>query len=98
MSHKCTKPGCQFRLPDTYPLPLCPWHAAPGKGIVKIASAAGILLVGVGGRYAFEKVRNAFNRQKTEAEQKKWREQTTPQQASNQNPPDREPESPNKVA
>jgi hypothetical protein len=37
MAHKCTSPGCEFSLPDSYPLPKCPWHTVPGRGAVKIA-------------------------------------------------------------
>ena len=98
MSHKCAKPGCQFRLPNTYPLPLCPWHAAPGKGATKIVTAAVTLIVGVGGRYAYEKIRDVLNRRNTEAEQKKWREQATQPQATHTNNQSDKPEAPNKVA
>ena len=52
MSHKCVKSGCGFHLPDNYPLPVCPWHAAPGSGIVKLLAAAGIFAAGFGGMYA----------------------------------------------
>lgn len=73
MSHKCFKPGCQFQLPDTYLLPHCPWHAAPGNGIVKIVSAAGILVAGVGAGLAYNKIRDAIKRRKIRARQKEWR-------------------------
>jgi len=76
------EPGCQFRLPDTYPLPLCPWHAAPGKGIVKVLSAGGILVAGVGGKVAFDKIRNAIKNRKIRRQREAWRnksgQQTTP--------------------
>jgi hypothetical protein len=79
MSHKCAKRGCQFRLPDTYPLPLCPWHAAPGKGIVKIISAAGILLAGIGGKYAYDKIRTTIKQRKVRHQQKQWRDKAQQQ-------------------
>ena len=82
MSHKCAKRGCQFRLPDTYPLPLCPWHAAPGKGIVKILSAGGILVAGVGGKYAFDRIRNLIRNRKIRREQEAWRVKATQPEAS----------------
>jgi hypothetical protein len=74
MSDKCAKRGCQFRLPATYPLPLCPWHAAPGKGIVKIVSAIGILVAGVGGKYAFDRIRDEIRSRKIRREQTMWRD------------------------
>jgi len=61
MSHKCAKSGCTFYLPDYYMLPLCPWHAAPGKGIVKLVGTAGIFAAGVGGAYAYGKIRGLFS-------------------------------------
>ena len=73
MSHKCAFPGCRFHLPDAYLVPLCPWHAAPGKGIKKMIFAAGMLAVGVGGSYAVGKARQILKRHKTEAEQDQWR-------------------------
>jgi hypothetical protein len=73
MSHRCAKSGCAFRLPDSYTFPFCPWHAAPGNGVVKILSAAGILAVGVGGMFAYGKIRDAIRSRKTEAEQDEWR-------------------------
>jgi hypothetical protein len=58
MSHKCASAGCGFHLPDHYPFPYCPWHAAPGKGIFKVMGAAGIFVAGVGGMYAYSKLRD----------------------------------------
>lgn len=75
MAHKCSHPGCGFHLPDTYPLPLCPWHATPGKGIPKILAAASMFAIGVGGMYLYQKVADLAKHRKTKAEQDKWREQ-----------------------
>ena len=69
MAHKCVKPGCAFFLPDTYPYPLCPWHAAPGKGKGKIVVVAGAAAV-LGGAYVWDKLRR---KKKTQAEQEAWR-------------------------
>ncbi|HVA48332.1 MAG TPA: DnaJ domain-containing protein [Pirellulales bacterium] len=62
MSQKCAQSGCGFHLPDNYPLPFCPWHAAPGKGLVKVVGAVGLCALGVGGFYAFGKVRDAIRK------------------------------------
>src|SRR6266516_4571189 len=55
MSHKCTSPGCEFSLPDTYPLPKCPWHMVPGRGPAKIAAALAVAAAGFGGGLAYKK-------------------------------------------
>ena len=55
MAHKCTSPGCEFSLPDTYPLPKCPWHMVPGRGPVKIAAALAVAAAGFGGGFAYKK-------------------------------------------
>lgn len=62
MSHKCAQSGCGFHLPDNYPLPFCPWHAAPGNGLAKVVGAAGLFALGVGGFYAFGKIRDAIRK------------------------------------
>lgn len=68
MSHKCSEPGCCFSLPDSYPSSLCPWHAAPGGGLTKALWAAGVLAVGVGGAYAYTKIRDAIRAAADEGE------------------------------
>jgi hypothetical protein len=55
MAHKCTSRGCGFSLPDTYPLPKCPWHMVPGRGPVKIAAALAVAAAGLGGGLAYKK-------------------------------------------
>jgi hypothetical protein len=55
MAHKCTSPGCEFSLPDTYPLPKCPWHMVPGRGPTKIVAALTIAAAGFGGGLAYKK-------------------------------------------
>src|SRR6266550_2314192 len=55
MAHKCTSRGCEFSLPDSYPLPKCPWHMVPGRGPVKIAAALAVAAAGLGGGFAFKK-------------------------------------------
>ena len=55
MAHKCDSPGCEFSLPDSYPLPKCPWHMVPGRGPVKIAAAMAVAAAGFGGGLAYKK-------------------------------------------
>jgi len=55
MAHKCTSRGCEFSLPDTYPLDKCPWHMVPGRGPVKIAAALAVAAAGLGGGLAYKK-------------------------------------------
>jgi hypothetical protein len=55
MAHKCTSPGCGFSLPDSYPLPKCPWHMVPGRGPAKIAGALAVAAAGFGGGLAYKK-------------------------------------------
>ena len=69
MAHKCQYPGCAFYLPDTYPLPLCPWHAAPGRGPVKIAAALAIAAAGLGGGIAYGKFREYLRQRTTRKQQ-----------------------------
>ena len=57
MAHKCTSPGCEFSLPDTYPLDKCPWHIVPGRGPVKIAAALAVAAAGLGGGLAYKNTR-----------------------------------------
>jgi hypothetical protein len=55
MAHKCISPGCEFSLPDSYPLPKCPWHVVPGRGPTKIAAALAVAAAGFGGGLAYKK-------------------------------------------
>jgi hypothetical protein len=48
MAHKCDSSGREFSLPDTYPLPKCPWHMVPGRGPVKIAATLAVAAAGLG--------------------------------------------------
>jgi hypothetical protein len=73
MAHKCTTPGCSFYLPDRYPLPKCPWHAAPGRGAVKIAAAIAIAAAGLGGGIAYGKFRQYLNEKKFRQQREEWR-------------------------
>jgi hypothetical protein len=58
MAHKCTSRGCEFSLPDSYPLPKCPWHMVPGRGPVKIAAALAVAAAGLGGGLAYKKFKS----------------------------------------
>jgi hypothetical protein len=57
MAHKCTSRSCEFSLPDSYPLPKCPWHMVPGRGPVKIAAALAVAAAGFGGGLAYKKLK-----------------------------------------
>jgi|SRR2546426_4358013 len=68
MARKCNTPGCEFPLPDKYPLDKCPWHMAPGQGPVKIAAALAIAAAGLGGGFAYKKFRTYLSEKKLRKE------------------------------
>ena len=68
MARKCNAPGCEFPLPDKYPLDKCPWHMAPGQGPVKIAAALAIAAAGLGGGFAYKKFRTYLSEKKLRRE------------------------------
>ena len=68
MARKCNAPGCEFHLPDKYPLDKCPWHMAPGQGPVKIAAALAIAAAGLGGGFAYKKFRTYLSKKKLRKE------------------------------
>jgi len=68
MARKCNAPGCEFPLPDKYPLDKCPWHMAPGQGPVKIAAALAIAAAGLGGGFAYKKFRTYLSQKKLRKE------------------------------
>jgi Sec-independent protein translocase protein TatA len=68
MARKCSTPGCEFPLPDKYPLDKCPWHMAPGQGPVKIAAALAIAAAGLGGGFAYKKFRTYLSEKKLRKE------------------------------
>ncbi|HEU0275514.1 MAG TPA: hypothetical protein VFQ83_13400 [Candidatus Udaeobacter sp.] len=71
MAHKCNAPGCEFPLPDKYPLDKCPWHLAPGQGPVKIAAALTIAAAGFGGGFAYKKFKRYLDERKHRKEREK---------------------------
>ena len=71
MARKCDAPGCEFPLPDRYPLDKCPWHMAPGQGPVKIAAALAIAAAGLGGGFAYKKFRTYLSEKKLRKEREK---------------------------
>jgi hypothetical protein len=83
MPHKCIEPGCCFSLPDSYPLPYCPWHATPGSGLVKVIGAAGLFALGVGGAYAFGRIRDALRNAAVEEQR---REESRERRSARQSP------------
>ena len=70
MAHKCTSRGCEFSLPDTYPLDKCPWHMVPGRGPVKIAAALAVAAAGLGGGLAYKKYKSYLHEKQLRKERK----------------------------
>src|SRR6516165_11313255 len=83
MAHKCTSRGCEFSLPDTYPLDKCPWHMVPGRGPVKIAAALAVAAAGLGGGLAYKKYKT-YLREKQLRKERKERRQRAASAASEQ--------------
>src|SRR5437016_4941128 len=74
MAHKCTSRGCEFSLPDTYPLDKCPWHMVPGRGPVKIAAALAVAAAGLGGGFAYKKFKTYLHKKQLRKERKERRQ------------------------
>jgi hypothetical protein len=74
MAHKCTSPGCEFSLPDTYPLPKCPWRMVPGRGPAKIAAALAVAAAGLGGGLAYKKFKTYLHKKQLRKERKERRQ------------------------
>ena len=74
MAHKCTSRGCEFSLPDTYPLDKCPWHMVPGRGPVKIAAALAVAAAGLGGGLAYKKYKTYLREKQLRKERKERRQ------------------------
>jgi hypothetical protein len=73
MAHKCTSPGCEFSLPDTYPLPKCPWHMVPGRGPAKIVATLAIAAAGFGGGLAYKKFKTYLHQKQLREERQERR-------------------------
>lgn len=74
MAHKCTSRGCEFSLPDSYPLDKCPWHMVPGRGPVKIAAALAVAAAGLGGGLAYKKYKTYLHEKQLRKERKERRQ------------------------
>jgi hypothetical protein len=74
MAHKCNSRGCEFSLPDTYPLDKCPWHIVPGRGPVKIAAALAVAAAGLGGGLAYKKYKTYLHEKQLRKERKERRQ------------------------
>src|SRR5256885_10090675 len=74
MAHKCTSRGCEFSLPDSYPLSKCPWHMVPGRGPVKIAAAMAVAAAGFGGGLAYKKFKAYLHEKQLRKERKERRQ------------------------
>src|SRR6266404_2912240 len=70
MAHKCNSRGCEFSLPDSYPLPKCPWHMVPGRGPVKIAAALAVGAAGLGGGLAYKKFKTYLHEKQLRKERR----------------------------
>ena len=73
MAHKCDSRGCEFSLPDTYPLPKCPWHMVPGRGPAKIAAALAVAAAGFGGGLAYKKYKTYLHAKQLRKERRERR-------------------------
>jgi hypothetical protein len=73
MAHKCDSPGCEFSLPDSYPLDKCPWHMVPGRGPAKIAAALAVAAAGLGGGFAYKKFKTYLHEKQLRKERKERR-------------------------
>ena len=71
MAHKCTSRGCEFSLPDSYPLDKCPWHMVPGSGPVKIAGALAVAAAGLGGGLAYKKFKTYLQEKQLQKERRR---------------------------
>jgi len=71
MAHKCTSRGCEFSLPDSYPLPKCPWHMVPGRGPLKIAAALAVAAAGLGGGFAYKKFKAYLDKKQVRKERRR---------------------------
>src|SRR5216110_237818 len=74
MAHKCTSRGCEFSLPDSYPLPKCPWHLVPGRGSAKIAAALAVAAAGLCGGFAYKKFKTYLHEKQLRKERKERRQ------------------------
>ena len=74
MAHKCTSRGCEFSLPDSYPLDKCPWHMVPGRGPAKIAAALAVAAAGLGGGFAYKKYKTYLHEKQLRKERKQRRQ------------------------
>src|SRR5246500_5980593 len=70
MAHKCTSRGCEFSLPDSYPLEKCPWHMVPGRGPVKIAAALAVAAAGLGGGLVYKKYKTYLHEKQLRKERR----------------------------
>jgi len=84
MAHKCTSRGCEFSLPDSYPLPKCPWHMVPGRGSVKIAAALALAAAGLGGGLAYKKFKAYLHEKQLRKERKVRRRRAASASQQNQ--------------
>jgi hypothetical protein len=80
MARKCSSPGCDFLLPDTYPLDKCPWHMVPGRGPLKIAAALAVAAAGLGGGLAYKKFKAYLEKKQLRKERQAQRQREASKQ------------------
>ena len=85
MAHKCTSRGCEFSLPDSYPLDKCPWHMVPGRGPVKIAAALAVAAAGLGGGFAYKKFKAYLDKKQVRKERRRRAASTSEQRRAVRN-------------
>ena len=85
MAHKCNSRGCEFSLPDSYPLPKCPWHMVPGRGPVKIAAALAVAAAGFGGGFAYKKFKAYLDKKQVRKERRRRAASTSEQRRAVRN-------------
>jgi len=86
MAHKCTSRGCEFSLPDSYPLDKCPWHMVPGRGPLKIAAALAVAAAGLGGGLAYKKFKTYLHEKQLRKERKDRRQRAASASKSRKRP------------
>jgi hypothetical protein len=74
MARKCDAPGCEFSLPDGYPLDKCSWDMVPGRGPAKIAAALAVAAAGFGGDFAYKKFKAYLHEKQLRKERKQRRQ------------------------
>ena len=76
MVHNCTSHGCEFSLPDSYPLPKCPWRTWSRAS--KNCSGTGRCRCGFGGGLAYKKFKTYLHKKQLRKERQERRQRVRP--------------------